>query len=74
MAENSLDQHIGANLQLHRILLGLDRETCATQLGVSPERLRNWESGWTPIGPQDVWSIKLYLDLDPSDLFAGMTA
>ena len=66
------NRQLGANLQLHRTRLGLRRDECAGRLGVAEVLLIRWENGQSRITPEDMWLMKLRLDLNPSDLLAGV--
>lgn len=68
-----LDQQVGANLQLHRVRLGMSRQECACRLSVTVDRVSQWEEGLLQISPNDMWLMKIRIGLDPSDLLGGMT-
>ena len=70
----TVDMCVGTNLRLFRISTGRTLEQISRDVGVSKEKWVNWEAARERVGASDMYALKLHLDLNPSDLFAGVTS
>ena len=72
MGANPVDEHFGARIRMRRTMLRLSQRTLAGALGISLERVRQYESGEGQISVVQLCEIADALDVKPEFLFAGV--
>src|SRR6476469_10015741 len=68
---NPIDQHVGAQVRLRRIMLGLSQEKVGLALGVTFQQVQKYEKGANRIGASRLQAISKLLDAPPSFFFDG---
>lgn len=56
-APNPIDVHVGTQLKLRRILLGLSQERLADELGITFQQVQKYEKGLNRIGASRLWDL-----------------
>ena len=56
-APNPIDVHVGSQLKLRRILLGLSQERLAEELGITFQQVQKYEKGLNRIGASRLWDL-----------------
>ena len=56
-APNPVDVHVGSQLKLRRILLGLSQERLAEELGITFQQVQKYEKGLNRIGASRLWDL-----------------
>ena len=56
-APNPIDVHVGSQLKLRRILLGLSQERLADELGITFQQVQKYEKGLNRIGASRLWDL-----------------
>ena len=69
---NSIDVCVGANLRLWRLASGHDIATLAASAGICHDLWTKWEDGDARLSATDMYRLKSTLDINPSQLFAGL--
>ena len=66
---NPADVHVGGRIRLLRISAGMGQEELCAALGVSHEKMREFESGATRIGPELLYEASKLLKCLPTAFF-----
>ena len=64
-----VDVHVGGRIRLLRISAGMGQEELCAALGVSHEKMREFESGATRIGPELLYEASKLLKCPPTAFF-----
>ena len=56
-APNPIDVHVGSQLKLRRIFLGLSQERLADELGITFQQVQKYEKGLNRIGASRLWDL-----------------
>ena len=56
-APNPIDVHVGSQLKLRRIMLGLSQERLAEELGITFQQVQKYEKGLNRIGASRLWDL-----------------
>lgn len=54
---NPIDVHVGSQLKLRRIFLGLSQERLADELGITFQQVQKYEKGLNRIGASRLWDL-----------------
>ena len=54
---NPIDVHVGSQLKLRRIMLGLSQERLAEELGITFQQVQKYEKGLNRIGASRLWDL-----------------
>jgi len=57
MARDPIDEHLGARIRMHRIMLHLSQRTLAGALGMSLQQVRQYEDGAGRISASELCAI-----------------
>jgi len=57
MTPNPTDEHVGSRVRLRRVMLGMSQEEFAATLGVTVQRVQEYESGAEHIGAARLMEI-----------------
>lgn len=52
-----VDAHVGHRLRIRRVLLGLDQGTLGARVGVSPQQIQKYESGYNRISASRLYDL-----------------
>ena len=69
---NTIDVYVGTNLRLWRLASGHDVTSLAAGAGVCSDLWAKWEDGDARLSATDMYRLKSRLDINPSQLFAGL--
>jgi len=62
--ERSIDQQIGENIRLRRIMMGLTQDQLAESLKLSYQQIQKYETGANRVSAGRLYQISLLLDAD----------
>ena len=69
-----IDAHVGAQLRLRRVILGLSQEELASRLGISFQQIQKYESGANRISAARLFEISRELDVPIAWFFKDLQA
>lgn len=67
-----VDVHVGNQLKIRRIFLGLTQGTLAEELGITFQQVQKYERGTNRIGASRLYHISCILDVPVSYFFEGL--
>lgn len=67
-----VDDHIGAQIRLRRILLGLAQTDVSTQLGITFQQLQKYEHGTNRVSGSTIYALSRILRTTPGYFFEGL--
>lgn len=67
-----VDVRVGSRVRSHRLSAGMTEEELSAALGVTSEKMREYESGATRIGPRLLYEISKQLECPPTVFFEDM--
>jgi transcriptional regulator with XRE-family HTH domain len=73
-AASPVDRHVGTQLQLRRLELGLGLPQVSDSLGVSIYEIERWEAGLTRVPARDLLALSRCLSVPLTTLFGGVAA
>lgn len=71
-APNPIDVHVGSQLRLRRILLGLSQERLADELGITFQQVQKYEKGLNRIGASRLWDLAQVLGVSVAYFYENM--
>jgi transcriptional regulator with XRE-family HTH domain len=66
---SAVDIHIGANIRLLRLQLGMSQEALAEKIGVTFQQVQKYEKGTNRVSGSRMQSIANVLKVEPGDFF-----
>jgi transcriptional regulator with XRE-family HTH domain len=72
MGANPIDEHFGARIRMRRTMLSLSQQKLADALGISVQRMRQYESGEGRISVGLLCEFADVLDVRPEFFFEGV--
>lgn len=67
-----IDDHIGAQIRLRRILLGLAQTDVSTELGITFQQLQKYEHGTNRVSGSTLYALSKILRTSPAYFFEGL--
>lgn len=71
-APNPIDVHVGSQLKLRRIVLGLSQERLADELGITFQQVQKYEKGLNRIGASRLWDLAQVLGVSVAYFYENM--
>ncbi|WP_454759517.1 helix-turn-helix domain-containing protein [Caulobacter segnis] len=71
-APDPIDIHVGRQLRVHRLALGVSQQALADALAVSFQQIQKYESGANRISASKLYKASRALGIAPSALFEGL--
>lgn len=71
-APDPIDVHVGRQLRVHRLALGVSQQALAEALDVSFQQIQKYESGSNRISASKLYKASRALGIAPSALFEGL--
>ncbi|MBO9545440.1 helix-turn-helix transcriptional regulator [Caulobacter sp.] len=71
-APDPVDIHVGRQLRIHRLALGVSQQDLAEALSVSFQQIQKYESGANRISASKLYKAARALRIAPSALFEGL--
>ena len=71
-APNPIDVHVGSQLKLRRILLGLSQERLADELGITFQQVQKYEKGLNRIGASRLWDLAQVLGVSVAYFYENL--
>ena len=71
-APNPIDVHVGSQLRLRRILLGLSQERLADELGITFQQVQKYEKGLNRIGASRLWDLSQVLGVSVAYFYENL--
>ena len=71
-ARNLIDLHVGGQVRLRRLTIGMTLIELAAAIFVAPEKLQQFESGSSRIGAATLYEISKILTCQPVYFFEGL--
>lgn len=71
-APDPIDIHVGRQLRVHRLALGVSQQALADALEVSFQQIQKYESGANRISASKLYKASRALGIAPSALFEGL--
>ena len=71
-APNPIDVHVGSQLKLRRILLGLSQERLADELGITFQQVQKYEKGLNRIGASRLWDLSQVLGVSVAYFYENL--
>jgi transcriptional regulator with XRE-family HTH domain len=68
----TIDQHIGAHIRLRRMLLGIELERLAEEIGVSHQHMRHYERGVHRVSAATLYELSRALSVPIGYFFEGL--
>ncbi len=68
----TIDQHIGAHIRLRRMLLGIELERLAEEIGVSHQHMRHYERGVHRVSAATLYELSCALSVPIEYFFEGL--
>ena len=69
---NPIDLHVGSQLKLRRIVLGLSQERLAEELGITFQQVQKYEKGLNRIGASRLWDLAQVLNVPVSYFYENL--
>ena len=71
-APNPIDVHVGSQLKLRRVLLGLSQERLADELGITFQQVQKYEKGLNRIGASRLWDLAQVLGVSVAYFYENL--
>ena len=71
-APNPIDVHVGSQLKLRRIFLGLSQERLADELGITFQQVQKYEKGLNRIGASRLWDLAQVLGVSVAYFYENL--
>ncbi|MEA2840924.1 MAG: hypothetical protein QOF41_2254 [Methylobacteriaceae bacterium] len=70
---NHVDRHVGGNVRMRRMLLGLSQEKLGEALGLTFQQVQKYEKGTNRIGASRLQQIAQFLKVEVGFFFEGLS-
>ena len=73
-AKNPIDAHVGGQVRLRRVVVGMTQTELAKRLGITFQQVQKYEKGTNRIGASRLYLIAEILNVQVQSLFEGVDA